>query len=382
MTSWPQRKSWSNPASRAADLDRWQETLRPASQPMRRRTGKILALLIASAACLFAQAAERGRPAAIVEGEAISEETVSDQAGPQLRQLANQEYEIKSRVLESMINQKLLQLEAKRRGLDPEALLKAEADSKAAEPTESEVEAFYLGQSDRINRPFAEVKAQLRQALQQLRVQQARQRYQASLRENASVTILLRPPKLDVSYDVARLRGDKARPVTIVEFSDFQCPYCRNVGETLKQLLAKYGDKVSLAFRDFPLRTLHPQAQAAAEAARCAAEQGKFWEYHDLLFQNQGSLGPDSYPRFAETVKLDVAQFRACVSAGKYRPQIEDDIRDGTRLGVSGTPAFFVNGVFLNGAVPAAAFEKIIDQELAGQGTANPAPPQASVNTK
>ena len=239
-----------------------------------------------------------------------------------------------------------------------------------------------MGQGDRTNRPVAEVKPQLRQSLQRLGVQQARQQYQASLRENANVTILLRPPKVEVSYRcgaAARRQGRVRHHHRILGLPVSLLPHHRGDSE---QLQAKCGAKVSLAFRDFPLRSLHPQAQPAAEGARCAGAQSKFWEYHDLVFQNQTDLGPDIYPRFAETAKLDIAQFRACVSAGKCKPQIEDEVRDGARIGLSGTPVLFINGAFLNSAAPATAFEKLIGQELAGQGTVNRAPPQESVGAK
>jgi len=140
-------------------------------------------------------------------------------------------------------------------------------------------DSLYRSQKDTLNRPFGVVKKQLQQALKQAKLQEARQEYLEHLREQAGVSILLRPPRVEVDYDRTRLRGSPQASVIIVEFADFQCPFCRQVEPILKSLLAKYQGRVSLAYRDFPLRAIQ-----AAEASRCAGEQGKFWEYHDLLF--------------------------------------------------------------------------------------------------
>jgi protein-disulfide isomerase len=157
-------------------------------------------------------------------------------------------------------------------------------DVKVAEPTDTEFQAYYLGQKDKLNRPF--VKDQLRAGLKQARIQDARQGYLKELMKDGNVTVLLAAPRLQVGFDPKRLRGSPTAPVMIVEFSDFQCIYCHQVEATLKNLLAKYGNRASLAYRDFPLTQVHPQAELAAEASRCAGEQGKFWEYHHQLFSS------------------------------------------------------------------------------------------------
>ncbi len=151
----------------------------------------------------------------------------------------------------------------------------------------------------------------------------------------------------------------------IVEFSDFQCPYCQSAEATLKKLLAKYEGRVSLAYRDLPLKDIHPQAELAAEAGRCAGEQGRFWEYHDLLFQNQGKLNHDGLIEEARTLKLDEKQFDSCLSSDKYKTQIEEDRQAGLRAGVNGTPGFFINGNMVSGNQPQDSFEKVIEAELA-----------------
>jgi len=176
---------------------------------------------------------------------------------------------------------------------------------------------------------------------------------------------LLQPPSVDVTYDPARVKGDPKAPVTIVEFSDFQCPFCKQSEATLHNLLTSRAGTVKLAYMDFPLREIHPRAQKAAEASRCAGEQGKFWEYHDALYADQSKLEDADLINRARTLNLDEKVFRSCLDSGKFKSSIDADIAQGQKLGVAGTPGFFVNGVFLSGAQPQAEFEKIIDTQLA-----------------
>jgi protein-disulfide isomerase len=329
------------------------------------------ALLGASAGAMAAEApeaAKNGPPVAMVAGQPIYESDLMPLVQGQLLPLQNQEYQVKSRALENLIQQRLLEAEAKKEGLSTDKLLEKEADSKVTEPTDAEVEAYYLGQKDRLNRPFDEVKTQLASRLKQARIQQAREEYMASLREKAKVTVLLDRPRVEVAADPKRVRGNPKAPVSIVEFSDFQCPYCHRIEPTLKQVLAKYPDQVSLSFRDFPLRQIHPQAELAAEAARCAEEQGKFWEYHDALFAGS-KLDRDALVEEARTLKLDDGRFEACLTAGKYKAEIDKDVQDGARAGVAGTPGFFINGIPLSGAQPLDSFTQVIDEELARSGS-------------
>lgn len=305
------------------------------------------------------------QPLAVVNGQRVYEEDLLPLVQRQLLPLQNQEYEIKKAALERLVEQKLIEAEAKAKGISLERLLEQEVGAKLSEPTEDEIAAYYLGQQDRISFPLEAIKPQLRLALKQAKLQQARQNYVNRLRERADVAILLRPPRVQVDYEQSRLRGSATAPVVIVEFSDFQCPYCRIVEPTLNGLLAKYAGRVSLAFRDFPLREIHPQAQQAAEAARCAGEQGKFWEYHDLLYADEAKLDAGSLTGYARRLGLDESQFNTCLASGKFKRAVEEDEQAGSKAGVNGTPAFFINGIFLSGAQPASVFEKIIEAELA-----------------
>ncbi len=176
------------------------------------------------------------------------------------------------------------------------------------------------------------------------------------------------PSRIDgVKTDGDPQKGSDNAKVTIVEFSDFQCPYCKRFRDaSLDALIEKYGDKVRFVFRDFPLTSIHPQAQIAAEAAECANEQGKFWEMHDLIYANQDALSNDSYKGFADQIGLDAQKFNDCLSTNKYADEIAADEKDGEAYGVTGTPTFFINGWRLVGAQPTSEFETLIDKELGG----------------
>jgi len=174
------------------------------------------------------------------------------------------------------------------------------------------------------------------------------------------------PAKVQVSADDDPARGPQNAPVTMIEFADFQCPYCgRFHAQTLPLILKEYGDRVRLVYRDFPLTSIHPYAEKAAEAGECAHEQGKFWEYHDILYLNQTALDRASLGRYAQNAGLDTAQFDSCLDSGKYESEVAGDLRDGAAAGVQGTPAFFVNGRLISGAQPYSVFKSAIDAALA-----------------
>jgi protein-disulfide isomerase/lipoprotein NlpI len=202
-------------------------------------------------------------------------------------------------------------------------------------------------------------------ALKQTELPQTRQEYLQRFRKHPEMQTALQSRDTDVTFDPARLLGSPSAPVMIIEFSDFQCPFCRKVQPTLKGLQAKYEGRVSLAYRDFPLRGMHGQAELAAESSRCAAAQGRFWEYHDLLFEHPDKLNRNGLTELARSLNLDEKQFDSCLSSGKYRTDVERDLQDGIKLGVLGTPGIFINGILLSGAQPEAAFERIIQAELA-----------------
>jgi protein-disulfide isomerase len=211
-----------------------------------------------------------------------------------------------------------------------------------------------------------EMKAQIREHLERRAAPEAARAYVQQLRDAAKVEILLERTRTQVAA-TGPSRGPADAPVTIIEFSDYQCPFCRRAEPTVKQVLDEYEGKVRFVFRHFPLDRIHPQARGASEAAACAAEQGKFWEYHDELFAGDAQLDAPGLEAAAQKTGLDTAAFKSCVESRKTQALVEADVRDGEAAGVSGTPAFFINGIPLRGALPFDEFKKVIDEELAAK---------------
>jgi len=180
----------------------------------------------------------------------------------------------------------------------------------------------------------------------------------------ASLVGEVRVPNVSAGDDPAR--GPAKALVTVIEFSDFQCPFCKAFfHQTLPRLIADYGTRVRFVYRDFPINQIHPEAQQAAEAAQCAFEQGRFWEYHDRLFQHQETLAVPDLKRHARALGLDATAFERCLESREFRSEVEKDLEDGRRYGVNGTPTFFINGRKVVGAQPQATFKQIIEEELA-----------------
>jgi predicted DsbA family dithiol-disulfide isomerase len=342
----------------------------------------LAALLFALPACAqsaessseTAAAAESGEETVVARvGEAvITEAELQEAAAAQLAALRQQEFEILTQTLNQMVAERLLEAEAASRGIDLETLIVQEVESKIQPPTDAQVDAFYEQNKARINQPKEQVAGQIRQMLGQQQGQQLMSELLAGLGEQSEVEILLEEPRIDVAVGDGPPRGPEDAPVTIVEFSDFQCPYCARVNPTLDEILRRYPDQVRVLFRHFPL-DFHQQAPKAAEASRCASEQGKFWEYHDLLFANQKALGVDQLKQYAGQLGLDQSNFDQCLDSGREAAAVQQDIADGRAAGVSGTPAFFINGRFVNGALPLENFVEVIEAELADAGITSPA---------
>src|SRR5215470_18719547 len=216
-------------------------------------------LIVVAAQIVFGQ--ESAKPIADVNGESIYEQDLMSTIGPKLSDLRNQEFKLKSDALNAVIRKKLIDLEAKKKGLTSEELLKREVDSKIADPSDDEAKGYYLAAKSGTTLPFDQVKPQVKRLLKNAEIERARDEYADSLRNKAQISILLQPPAVEVSYDVARVRGNADAPVTIVEFADFQCPYCRKAEATLNELLKKYDGRVKLAYRDFPLSQIHDHAE-------------------------------------------------------------------------------------------------------------------------
>lgn len=179
------------------------------------------------------------------------------------------------------------------------------------------------------------------------------------------------PEIVDVDYDEnSHIRGDMSAPVTIIEFSDFQCPYCTRFHDTMKEVMAAYPTQVKLVYKHFPLDSIHPTAREAAEASECAGDQDKFWEYTDKLYENQSKISSSYLKELAVTLGLNKAQFDECLDNDKYADLVEKDYQDGISAGVRGTPGGFINGEVIGGAVPFSTLQSKIDKILSEEEVA------------
>lgn len=307
-------------------------------------------------------------PIAVVAGQPIYEQDLMSVAGPSLLDLRKQEYKLKSDALNQLIRKKLIEVEAKKKGLSTEELLKQEVDSKISDPSDDLAKGYYLAVKSQTTLPFEQIKSQVKQLLRAAEVEQAREKYADFVRDKVEVSILLQPPVVQVDYDPARVKGNADAQVTIVEFADFQCPFCSRVQPLLKDVLAKYKGKVKLSYQDFPLPQIHQHAEIAAEASRCALAQGKYWEMHDAMFADQSKLDEAALVKTAAGLGLAQNSFESCLKSGKYKAVVQRDVEAGSQAGVNATPTFFINGEFLSGAQSDADFTKIIDRQLSALG--------------
>jgi protein-disulfide isomerase len=340
------------------------------------RTACIAAGLLISLACSSqAQQAGAGQGgqevAARIGDRTVTVRELDDrwkQEDPAAKAQAEQAiYDGRKAALDAIIADALVAQAAKAKGMTAEAFVQAEVARRHKPVADTDVRNFYVQNSERMQgRSFEQMSGAIQQYLEQQQQNAAKQELIAELRKaGPPVRVAMDAPRSTVPVNADDPSQGKAdAPVTIVEFSDFQCPFCLRVMPTLKDLRSKYGDKVRLVWKDFPLTQIHPQAFVAAQAGNCAREQGKFWEYHDKLFANQSALQPDSLKKYAADAGLDTAKFNQCLDSSKYEARIEDALAAGNRLGISSTPTVYVNGRMINGAQPIEVFESVIDEEL------------------
>jgi len=298
---------------------------------------------------------------AVVDGVEIRDSDLSGSG--ELRQLERQLHEARAGALEEEIARRLIAKAAEAEGLSVEEYEEREIGSKVDEPTAQEIEGFYEQQKARIRRPLEDVRSQIAELLVDVRERQIRESLVAELRAEADVKTYLSPPRFDVDLSEAPMRGPDEAPIQIVEFSDFQCPFCRRVQPTLARIQDEYGDRVQWSFKDLPLISIHPNAHKAAQAARCAGDQGKFWEYRAAMFEAD-RISDELHEKTAAGLGLDAGDFRACLESEKHADAVDNDLAEAQSLGLTGTPAFLINGVVLSGAVPFDAFREVIDAEL------------------
>jgi protein-disulfide isomerase len=314
---------------------------------------------------------DKGSALATVDGTTISSTDVDKSIASDLAKLEAQIYELKKNSLNDLIDEQLLAQEAGKRGITSAALVQAEITAKQKAVTDEEIAIYYGANQVKLQKDLNAWRDPIRQFLASQKAAERRQAFLKELRDQHKVEVLLKAPPIfraDVSIAGAYEKGPKDAPITLVEFSDFHCPFCKRAEPTVKQILAKYDGKIHFVYRDFPIDSLHPQARAASEAARCAGEQGKFWEFHDKIYAGDPDATGPTMQLYAKQVGLDAEKFEACRSSRKYQAPVQADIAQGTKLGVNGTPGFFINGRFLSGAQPIDEFSKIIDEELGLRG--------------
>ena len=303
---------------------------------------------------------------ATISGQAVTAGVVNERLKPIIYKLRLETYEVEKEALDRTINDGLLLAEAHLRGVAPEEIVRKEVTDKLHAPTEAEVVKFYSENKARITGDLDSVRNQIANYLQD----QDQQRWQLTLserlRKGADIRLLISGPEaitISISTDDDPSRGDANAPVTIVEFTDFQCPACAAMQPVLEEVLKSYGNKVRFVVRDFPL-SLHANARKAAEAADAAYAQGKFFEYAALLFKRQSALDVPSLKKYATELGLDRARFDAAVDGGTYAAEVQHDIDDGRMYGVESTPTIFVNGMVLK-TLSAEALRAVIDRQLA-----------------
>jgi protein-disulfide isomerase len=310
---------------------------------------------------------DRNAVVATIDGKPITASELDKSVAPGLAKLEEQAYELKRDHLERIIAERLLAAEAARRGITVDALVKAEIADKVPPVTDGDVGAFVEANRARIPGDPSGLTNQIRGYIENQRRQERRSAFLDSLRERSKVEVKLPPPppyRAPVATDGAPARGLANARVTVVEFSDFHCPYCRRVQPTLNALLAKYPNDVRLVYKHFPLDELHPQARRASEASWCAQQQDKFWQFHDRLYAGGSDAAPATLAAMAQSAGIDVATFESCLVSGKAASAVERDAAEGARFGVTGTPGFFINGRLLSGNLPLDRFVEIVEEEL------------------
>jgi protein-disulfide isomerase len=276
-------------------------------------------------------------------------------------------YDGRKQTLDRIIAGMLIEQAAKTRGVSAEQYTKDEIAKRKTPVTDPEIAAFYEQNKGQLQgKPLVEMRDAIRNFLEQQKTAAARTSLVAELRKaGPPIRTMIDPPRLAVEIGSSDpVRGNASAPVTIVEFSDYQCPFCGRVTPTLEKIREAYGGRVKFVWKDFPLTQIHPQAFKAAEAAHCAGDQGKYWEFHDRLFANQQALQPDALKKHAVDLGLNAPTFDSCLDSSKYSNRIREGMDQGERLGVSSTPSVFINGRLVSGAVPYENFVDIIDEEL------------------
>ncbi len=347
----------------------------------RMRSGALLALMtsIGLAGCsrpsTTAEAAgvpetTAARVAAKVDGASIGWDEMDKRAAERLAALRQDEYEARLEALNELIFERLLANEANKRGVTSEALRQDEVASKAPKPTPAEVAAIYEANKDRVaDRPKAQVLAEIEKHLFKQGLATREREFRKELRAKGTVATLLEAPRFDMALPpTSPSLGPNEAKLTLIEFSDYQCPYCHQAQGIVEEILKKYDGQLRFVHGEYPLPQ-HPRAFAASVASRCAGDQGKYWEYHKGLLGVASDYGDADLQARATKLGLDAASFGECLASGRHDAAIEASRQFGSAVGVNSTPTFFVNGRKLRGIRSIEDFDTIFREELARTGS-------------
>jgi len=284
-----------------------------------------------------------------------------------LRQPPNELYSMREQAARDLIQKRAIDAAAAEEGVTAEELFE-KITSEVPSASVADVTAWYTANEGRLQGARLEdVADRIKELLDNEARAAAWSSYIGPRVEGFEWQILIEPPRTEL-VATRLIRGNESAPVTIMAFSDYQCPYCIRSEPVLAEVLARYPEQVRVIHRHFPLDSIHPFARPAAEAAMCADEQGKFWEYHDAIFARGGRLNEDAFGEIAEALELDTDALSQCRESRRFQAFVQADFEAGEAAGVTGTPAFFVNGIALRGARDADDLSQIVDAELARIG--------------
>jgi protein-disulfide isomerase len=301
-----------------------------------------------------------------IAGRKVTADELEEKQAGKLLQARYKYYLAERDALQLFIDDQLLELQAVKESVSVDELLKRHVSINVQEPTEDQLRFYYEGVNT--DETYEVARSKIIDTIHQLRMNKAREAYIAALRGEYGVVVELNQPTGRVEGGNDPRLGSESAPVQVIEFADYECPYCQKVNEDLGRLREQFGDQVSLVYKDYPL-PMHPLAARAAEAARCAGAQGKFWEFHDSLFQTK-RLQVSELKQQAVALKLDAARFDQCLDSKEQSDPVKKDTLEGQRLGLTGTPSFFVNGHFMSGAIGYMKLREMVLQELTAANAA------------
>ncbi len=332
----------------------------------------ILFVFLISSPYLYAQSSTLscdGDPNKIIAevfGRKITEAELHQALSVDLYELQSNIYELKKRKIEEMIGKIVLEKEAARRKMSVNELLEREVQRNVKKISDKDIDKFYEKQKEHLKGTKEQYADRIRNFLQNERQNEAYQKYVERLKKTARAQVHIEKPerpRVTLNLTPAPLKGNENAKVKIIEFSDFECPFCGGLTKTLDKILKKYGRAVSLSFKAFPL-SRHPNAPLAHQASLCAHDQGKFWPYHDKLFESQQALQRSNLEKYASDFRLDMTKFKQCLDSGEKFAKVQKELLEGQEAGVRSTPTLFINGKIVVGNVPQEAIEEVINEEL------------------